>query len=162
MFLKEQALRERQAELQEATERLEREADEISRERSELHVERRRIELEKQEISVLREVFRVERARFEKELRIHTDRIAALKYEARASEMQTSKVDASQVTFDDDDHADLREAALVAAIARLQQRELEFAEESARERRRLELEAERLNRKKEDLIHRENKATIRS
>ena len=162
LFLKEQAIRERHVELQAAAEQVEREAKELARERSEMHVERRRLELEKQQVSALREILRVERARFEKELKLHTDRIAALKDEARALETRSLQVEAFKSPEIEDDQADLREAALVAAIARLQQREMEFAEESARERRRLELEAERLTRKRDELIQRENKATIRS
>jgi len=160
LFLKEreQVVRDRQEALRLAGEAAEAEAMQLARDREELTVERRRLELERQEISALRDIFRVERVRFEKEFKTHLDRVDALRAEAEALETKVCRSRdelTSAGTPEDHEHADLREVALVAAIARLTQREQEFTEEAARERRRLELEGERLSRKREELSQRE-------
>ena len=178
LFLKEreQLVRERQKALQLISEETETEMKRLVQERSDFEVEKRRFDLEKRQMSVLKDLFKVERMRFENETIEYVNRIESLKKEMKSldEEINFKKLEVSRLShdlsntpslpcFEDQDHLiDLREAALVAAIARLQQRELEFAEESARERRRLELEAERLARKSKEILSNRDKLTIRN
>ena len=85
-----------------------------------------------------------------------------LKLEAPAIPPNGSYMSSPIMSSSDDAEAlELREAALHAAIERLQEREKEFADHVAREQRKLQLEAERVAFRKEELSRQDRKLAIR-